>query len=218
MPRPLVKICGLTTLEDARFCAGLGADYLGFIQHPESPRYVAPEAAREMLSWIYGAKGVGVFVNRTAAEVNAACETAGFAVAQLHGDEPPEVVEAVTVPVIKALRVMHDASVEQLRGALEPYRGKVFGFLLDTHSTSLWGGTGESFNWRLARELSAELAGEDVPLFLAGGLTPANVAEAVVTMRPSGVDVSSGLESAPGVKDFETVAAFFDALSAFDEA
>ena len=218
MPRPLVKVCGLTTLEDARYCAGLGADYLGFIQHPESPRYVSPAAAREMLSWIYGAQGVGVFVNRSADEVNAACEAAGFAFAQLHGDEPPHVAQAVTVPVIKAIRVFHDASSEQLRWAIDPYLDHVHAILLDTHSTSLWGGTGESFSWRLARDLSRDLADRGVPLLLAGGLTPGNVVEAVETMRPAGVDVSSGLESSPGVKDFEKVQAFFDALSVFDDA
>ena len=80
------------------------------------------------------------------------------------------------MPVIKAIRVFHDESSEQLRWAIDPYLDHVHAILLDTHSTSLWGGTGESFNWRLARELSADLAGEGVPLFLAGGLTPANVA------------------------------------------
>ena len=212
MPRPLVKICGLTSLEDARFCAGLGADYLGFVQHPQSPRAIAPEAVREILSWVYGAQGVGVFVNRTADEVNAACETAGFALAQLHGTESPETVAAVRVPVVKAIRVAHDASAEQLDAMMAPYEGLVHAFLLDTHATSLWGGTGESFNWRVARDLTT-----DVPIWLAGGLTPDNVALAVETMRPAAVDVSSGLESAPGVKDFDRVAAFFDALAPFED-
>lgn len=213
MPRPLVKICGLTTLEDARFCAGFGADYLGFVQHEDSPRYVPPATVREILSWVYGAQGVGVFVNRTAEEVNAACEAAGFALAQLHGTESPETVAAVRVPVVKAIRVAHDASAEQLDAAMAPYEGLVTAFLLDTHATSLWGGTGESFNWRVARDLSTQK-----PVWLAGGLTPENVVRAVETMRPAAVDVSSGLESAPGVKDFDRVAAFFDALAVFDDA
>jgi phosphoribosylanthranilate isomerase len=205
--RPQVKICGITSLEDARFCAGLGADFLGFIQHPESPRYVAPERAREIIGWVYGAQPVGVFVNSPPDVVNAICAGAGFTHAQLHGNESPEECARITVPVIKAFRVLHDASAEQLRGAMEPYRDVAALFLLDTHATDLWGGTGESFNWRLARELSAEFT-----LILAGGLHAGNVREAVETMRPWGVDASSRLESEPGVKDFAKVQAFFDAL------
>lgn len=206
--RPKIKICGLTTLEDARFASGLGADFLGFVQHEASPRFVRPEAVAEIVGWIYGAQAVGVFVNKTPDEVNAACETAGFAYAQLHGTESVEDCRAIDRPIIKAFRVMHDASAEQLRAAMEPYRDVAELFLLDTHSTSLWGGSGESFNWRLARDLAA-----DFPILLAGGLTPENVAEAVETMRPWGVDVSSGVEASPGVKDFDRMAAFFDALS-----
>lgn len=210
--RPHVKICGLTSLEDARFCAGLGADFLGFIQHAESPRYVSPERAKEIIGWVYGAKPVGVFVNATPDEVNAACETAGFAYAQLHGNESVADCERIDRPLIKAFRVLHDASAEQLRWAMEPYRDVAELFLLDTHHTNLWGGTGESFNWRLARELTA-----DFPILLAGGLDAGNVVEAVETMRPWGVDASSRLEATPGVKDFAKVQAFFDALSVFDE-
>ena len=202
-----VKICGITRLDDARYCAAAGADYLGFVQHPESPRYLAPEAARPIIDWLHGPEAVGVFVNQSAEAVNAACREAGFALAQLHGHEPPEVCAAVEVPVIKAFQVMHDASSEQLRAVMEPYRGAADFFLLDTHHTSLWGGTGESFNWRLARELA-----EDFPLFLAGGISATNVAEAVQTMRPYAVDLSSSVESSPGVKDFEKLAAFFDAF------
>lgn len=206
--RPKIKICGLTTLEDARYAAGLGADFLGFVQHEASPRYVRPEDAAEIIQWIYGAQPVGVFVNRSPGEVNAACEAAGFAYAQMHGTESVEACRAIDRPIIKAFRVMHDASAEQLRWAMEPYRDVAELFLLDTAHTSLWGGSGESFNWRLARDLSA-----DFPLLLAGGLTPENVGEAVETMRPWGVDVSSGVEASPGVKDFDKMAAFFDALS-----
>ena len=206
--RPKIKICGLTTLEDARFAAGLGADFLGFVQHEASPRYVSPEKAAEIIGWVYGAQPVGMFVNTTPDAVNAACEAAGFAYAQLHGTESVEDCQQIDRPVIKAFRVMHDASAEQLRAAMEPYRDVVELFLLDTAHTSLWGGSGESFNWRLARDLSA-----DFPLLLAGGLTPENVAGAVETMRPWGVDVSSGVESEPGIKDFDRLSAFFDALA-----
>lgn len=204
-----IKICGITQLADARYCAGAGADYLGFIQYPGSPRYIAPAKAKEIIDWLYGPEPVGVFVNENAQTVNRIADEAGFAYVQLHGTEPPEVCAAVERPVIKAVHVVSDASAEQLRVLMEPYAEHVDYFLLDTHKTSLWGGTGESFNWRLARELS-----QTYPLFLAGGITAENLEEAVQTMRPYGVDLSSSVESAPGVKDFDKLADFFDAVDA----
>jgi phosphoribosylanthranilate isomerase len=202
-----VKICGITSLEDARFCAGAGADYLGFIQHADSPRYIAPAQAGQIIEWVHGSVPVGVFVNADAETINSVCDEAGFEMAQLHGHEPPEVVDAVEVPVIKAFSVQHDASSEQLRALMDDYRGLAEYFLLDTHHTSLWGGTGESFNWRVARELAAEF-----PLFLAGGISAENVREAIETMRPHAVDLSSSVESSPGVKDFDRITRFFDAF------
>ncbi len=206
MSPPKVKICGITQLEDARYCAGAGADYLGFIQYEGSPRYLTPAKAKEIIDWVYGPAPVGVFVNSTADEINESCAQAGFRIAQLHGHETPETCAAVDVPVIKAFSVSHDASSEQLLAIMEPYRGIVDYFLLDTHSTSLYGGTGESFNWRLARELA-----DSVPLFLAGGLNDANVREAVQTIRPFALDLSSSVETSPGIKDFDKLGAFFDA-------
>jgi phosphoribosylanthranilate isomerase len=202
-----VKICGITTLEDARYCAGAGADYLGFIQYPQSPRYISPGQSREILEWIYGPEPVGVFVNESAENVNRICDEAGFAIAQLHGHESPEDVAAIEVPVIKSFRVQHDAASEQIRVLMDDYRDVADFFLLDTHHTSLWGGTGESFNWRVARELATEF-----PLFLAGGISAANVGEAIDTMRPYAIDLSSSVESEPGVKDFDRLTAFFDAF------
>ena len=208
-----VKVCGVTRLDDARYCAGAGADFLGFIQYEDSPRYVAPKQAREIIEWIHGPEPVGVFVNASADEVNRTADATGFSLVQLHGNEPPEVCAAVERPVIKAVRVMHDASSEQLRALMQPYENVVEYFLLDTHHTSLWGGTGESFNWRLARELSG-----DLPLFLAGGISTENVAEAVRTMQPYAVDLSSSLESVPGVKDFEKLEAFFETFDRLKES
>lgn len=204
-----VKICGLTRLHDARTAAAAGADFLGFIQHESSPRYVEPGVAKEIIEWVRGPEPVGVFVNRPADEVNAACARVGFTLAQLHGHESPETCAAVGVPVIKAIQVQHDASSEQVRALVEPYLDVVDFVLLDTHHTSLWGGTGESFNWRVARDLS-----NDVDLFLAGGISAANVAQAVQTMRPYAVDLSSSVESEPGVKDLDKLADFFDAFHA----
>ena len=204
-----VKICGITRLHDARTAAAGGADFLGFIQHPDSPRYVEPSVAKEIIEWVRGPEPVGVFVNESAETVNARCAEVGFRLAQLHGHETPETCAAVEVPVIKAVSVQHDASSEQVHALVDPYLDVVDFVLLDTHHTSLWGGTGESFNWRVAREL-----GGAVDLFLAGGISAANVAEAIDTMRPYAVDLSSSIEESPGVKDLDKLDAFFDAFRA----
>jgi len=207
-PIPRIKICGITRLHDARFCAAAGADFLGFVQHEASPRYVRADVAREIVDWIAGPTPVGVFVDASADDVNAICTRAGFRMAQLHGHESPETCAAVDVPVIKAVRVAHDASAEHVRAMVQPYLGVVDFVLLDTFHTSLLGGTGESFNWRVARELASE-----VDLFLAGGISAENVVDAVATMRPYAVDLSSSVESAPGVKDLDKLAAFFEAVA-----
>ena len=204
-----VKICGITRLHDARTAAAGGADFLGFIQHPGSPRYVEPDVAKEVIEWVRGPEPVGVFVNESAEAVNARCAEVGFRLAQLHGHETPETCAAVEVPVVKAVQVQHDASSEQVRALVEPYLDVVDFVLLDTHHTSLWGGTGESFNWRVAREL-----GRYVDVFLAGGISAENVAEAIDTMRPYAVDLSSSVEASPGVKDLDKLDAFFDAFRA----
>jgi len=207
-----LKVCGITELEDARYLAGAGADYLGFIQHDESPRYAPPSLASDIIQWVHGPKPVGVFVNDGAADINAAVEEAGFEVAQLHGQEPPYVVDDVECPVIKAIHVRNDASPEQLRVLFERYEDSADYFLLDTHNSSVWGGTGESFNWRLAREFA-----DEYPLFLAGGIDAENVGRAIETMRPFAIDLSSSLESAPGQKSFEKIDTFMDAFRAAQE-
>ena len=208
-----VKICGLTNLEDARFCAGAGADFLGFIQYPKSPRYVPPETAKEIIAWVYGPEPVGVFVNEDADTVNRTAEAAGFALVQLHGDEPPGVCAQMERPVIKAFRIPPEATVDAMRAQMEPYRAQVTYFLLDTHHPTLWGGTGETFNWNLAGALAA-----DFPVLLAGGLNTANIEDAVRQVRPLGVDLSSSLEATPGKKDFDKLNAFFETFNALRAA
>ncbi len=208
-----LKVCGITDLADARFLAGEGVDYLGFIQHEESPRYIAPDKVGEMLEWLHGPKPVGVFVNKSARFVNEAAETAGFEMVQLHGTESPSTCAEIERPVIKAIRVRHDAASDQLRALMEPYAEVVDYFLLDTHNSSTWGGTGESFNWRMARDLAS-----DFPIFLAGGIDADNVERAIHTMRPYAIDLSSSLESAPGQKSFDKIEAFLDAFRAANAA
>ena len=208
-----VKICGLTNLEDARFCAGAGADFLGFIQYPKSPRYVAPETAKEIIAWVYGPEPVGVFVNEDAATVNRTAEAVSFALVQLHGNEPPALCAQIERPVIKAFRIPPGATADHLRAQMEPYRAHVAYFLLDTHHPTLWGGTGETFDWHHACALAA-----DFPILLAGGLNTTNVEDAVRQVRPLGVDLSSSLEAAPGKKDFDKLNAFFETFNALRAA
>ena len=163
------------------------------------------------MAWVAGPLPVGVFVDETAEAVNARCAEVGFKMAQLHGHETPETCAAVSVPVIKAIPVTHDASAEQVRALAEPYLDVVDFLLLDTSTTSLFGGTGESFNWRVARDLTSE-----ADVFLAGGISAANVAEAVHTMRSYAVDLSSSVETSPGVKDLDKLAAFFEAMETLE--
>lgn len=204
-----LKICGITRLEDARYAAAAGADYLGFIQYEKSPRYVEPRRAREIVEWVYGPEPVGVFVNATADAVNRAAEEAGFALVQLHGDEPVFEVERVERPVIKALRVSGRTTTAELRRRMRDYEDVADYFLLDTHSGALRGGTGVAFDWEVARGLA-----EDYDVFLAGGVDAENVGRCIRMLHPYAVDVSSSLESAPGMKDFAKIDAF---MSSFGE-
>ena len=193
----LTKICGITRLEDALAAARLGADWLGFNFWPRSRRYLPPAAAAEIIRALPpGVTPVGVFVDPTAAELAEAVRASGVRAAQLHGDEPPALCAAAPVPVVKGIRVTDARSL----AALAAY--EVAGFLLDS-ATPGYGGSGTVFDWSVAAEAAAS-----VPLWLAGGLTPENVGEAVRRVRPHGVDVASGVESSPGVKDVALMEAF----------
>ena len=199
-----LKICGITNLADARYCAGAGADYLGFIQYERSPRYIAPKVAHDIIEWIYGSETVGVFVNAAVDEVNEAVDTAGFDLAQLHGDESPWECSQIQVPVIKAFRVKPDTNLDRLRGSIEEYMPFVQHILLDTHHPDQYGGTGATFDWSIAQKLAP-----DYPLFLAGGISTENLQSAVELVQPFGVDVSSSLEASPGLKDMDKLMDFF---------
>jgi phosphoribosylanthranilate isomerase len=207
MARVFVKTCGTTNLADARYCASLGADYLGFIQHEPSPRYVEPDLARDIIEWVEGPRSVGVFVDETADEVNRIAESAGFDLVQLHGSESAEYCRSIDLPVIKVIHVNGDDTSESLEERMARYESSVSSFLLDTKVDGKPGGTGTKFDWQVAKKV-AQL----YPVFLAGGLTPDNVAEAVSLVGPVGVDVVSGIEEAPGRKSFEEVDRFFAAL------
>ena len=192
-----VKICGITRLEDALLAARLGADALGFNLWPGSKRHVPADAVRAIVDRLPPfVTPVGVFVNQPPGEVRATASRAGVAAVQLHGDEPPQDCDACPLPVIKAIRMVGPESQSQLA------RYRVQGFLLDAPSPG-FGGSGTTFDWSLAR-----FAAERATVLLAGGLTPENVAEAIRAVRPWGVDVASGVERSPGVKDPDKMARF----------
>lgn len=205
--RTQVKICGITTLEDARFASGALADYLGFIFYSESPRFIEPAKAGAIINWIEGPKKVGVFVNQPLDDVNSIATQTGIDLVQLHGNESPEYCELVDLPVIKAFHVSDNTSQEELKSKVETYRECTEYFLFDSKTDSEWGGTGKTFNWNLIRDISG-----DHPFFLAGGLHSGNVEKAIREVNPSVVDLSSGLEEAPGLKDFQKIEAFFDVM------
>ncbi|MBC8287194.1 MAG: phosphoribosylanthranilate isomerase [Nitrospinae bacterium] len=193
-----VKICGMTQLKDAVFAAEQGADAVGFIFYKKSPRSVTMKTVREIILKLPPfVDTVGIFVDESVDRVNKIADYCGLDMVQLHGDESPAFCRKIHRRVIKAFRVKDLQSIKQL----EKY--SVSGFLLDTYSDNLHGGTGKTFDWNLA--LPAKKIG---PVILAGGLTPRNIRQAVSQARPYGVDVCSGVEKFPGVKDPEKVRAF----------
>jgi phosphoribosylanthranilate isomerase len=201
------KICGTTNLADARYCASLGADYLGFIQYLPSPRYVEPSLAREIIEWVEGPLSVGVFVDEDAGTINKISSDTGFDLVQLHGHEAPDFCARIERPVVKAIRVGPSDAAEDLLRVMETYESSVQSFLLDTYVEGTPGGTGKSFPWHIAERLSQHFR-----VFLAGGLSPDNIAEAIQKVNPMGVDVVSGVEDVPGRKSFEAIDAFFSTL------
>jgi phosphoribosylanthranilate isomerase len=199
-----VKICGITSYEDARTAVEAGADALGFVFFDKSPRFINPVIAAGIISRLPPLiQTVGLFVNEDTAQVNWTADYCGLDVVQLHGDETPEDCLEVKRRVIKAFRIQKIISIDPL----EKYQDyQVSGYLLDAWSPDAYGGTGRTFNWELA-----QAAKQYGPVILAGGLTPENVADAIRIVSPYGVDVSSGVESAPGKKDAETVRQFIRA-------
>lgn len=193
-----VKICGITNLDDARHAAACGADSLGFNFYPPSPRYVAPDVARDIIAELPAAVDkVGVFVNASAEEMLELARHCGLTTLQLHGDEPPELARRLRpFPVIKALAVAEESDLQRL----ETFSDCTL--LLDTPCAG-YGGSGQTGDWRLAR-----CAAERWNIYLAGGLTPANVAEAIRQVQPYGVDAASGVERAKGLKDADGVRRF----------
>jgi phosphoribosylanthranilate isomerase len=200
-----VKICGITSLDDAAEAVRLGAWAVGLIHYAESPRACeSAEAVRIAAAFRRKCEVVGVFVNPELDEVAKAVEDAGLTMVQLNGEEGPsfcgEVARKTGVKVIKAV---HVASAADIHSA-ETFRTDFH--LFDKRGKGLWGGSGESFDWGLLRERRSQ-----VPAIVAGGLRPDNVAEAVAVTHPYAVDVASGVEAEPGRKDHAAMTAFFEA-------
>ena len=199
MGKLFVKICGITNAADARAAVEAGADAVGLIFVPNTPRYVEVAVAREIAATISErVKKVGVFVDEPVEAINRVARQVSLDLVQLHGDLTRESARLVEAPIIKVVRVRGEIDLERLRA----YNARAY--LLDTYIEGAHGGTGRTFDWDLALPVVA--AG--LPVLLSGGLTPDNVAEAVRRVRPFGVDVSSGVEARPGRKDHDKVRAF----------
>jgi phosphoribosylanthranilate isomerase len=195
----LVKICGITRLEDAEAAVAAGAGAIGFVFWPKSPRFIDPHRARAIAAMLPPlVTAVGVFVNQPLDYVNGVASLVRLGAAQLHGDETPEFAARVSAPVMKAVSP-GDGNV----GAW-PLRVRL---LLDVHDPVARGGTGRTVDWSRAADIASQRE-----VVLAGGLTPDNVAEAIARVRPYGIDVSSGVERAPGIKDHGRLRALFEAV------
>ena len=196
-----VKICGITNIKDALTAIEYGADALGFVFYPKSPRAITPEAAKSIISLLPPfITTAGVFVNENMAYLEKTASYTGLDIIQLHGSEPPGYCVAAK-KIIKAIRVKDIADIEPLK----LYK-TVSAFLLDAYSPDAFGGAGKVFNWEIA--VAAKNSGK---IILAGGLTPDNIEKAVKTVQPYGVDVSTGVEGGKkGIKDHKKLRLFIE--------
>jgi len=194
-----VKICGITRREDAEAAARFGASYVGFVLWPGSPRAATLDKVRAIVPTLPSeVTPVGVFVNPTTAEINAAAD-AGIRIAQVHTDRDTSFADA-RIPVVRAVHLAAD------RDGVDPDIADDL-ILLDAHDPVKHGGTGKTVDWRRASVIA-----QSRRVFLAGGLTPGNVRQAIEQVRPFAVDVASGVESSPGIKDHELIKAFIMAV------
>ncbi|MBU0910446.1 MAG: phosphoribosylanthranilate isomerase [Proteobacteria bacterium] len=204
--RTRIKICGMTDLEEVRHAVAAGVDALGFIFAKASPRYIEPERARVIISSLPPfVDAVGVFLNDEADRVAEIVQYCNVTVIQLHGSESPDYCRRFRTRVIKAFQV-HD---KLTAGDLFAYEDVVSGFLLDTYDKKQAGGTGTTFDWSLIHKLQP-----GKPLILAGGLGPANVAQAITAVRPFAVDINSAIETEPGRKDPVLISRLVEAVAA----
>lgn len=200
-----VKICGITNLDDALAAIDAGADYLGFNFYPKSQRFISPEDCAQITSALTRHASrvtlVGIFVNEPPARVSAILRDCGLNLAQLHGDETPQELAELKGRAFKAVR---GTGVKNLSDFV--LNGQTPALLLDAYSPNAYGGTGHTADWGAARTVA-----EQFPIFLAGGLTPENVADAIAQVNPWGVDVASGVETSPRKKDHARMQKFVEA-------
>lgn len=209
--RTRVKICGVRTPEQARMVAEAGADAIGLVFHEPSPRHVSVEQAARIAAELPPFVClVGLFVDAPAAVVREVCARVPLALLQFHGEESIDDCVRFDKPFVRAVRMRPGVDLLQCNMSLAPHRHLARGLLVDAYVPGVHGGTGRSFDWGLLPE---SIRGEIV---LSGGLDPANVREAVMRVRPWAVDVSSGVERSPGVKDPERVARFIEEVRLAD--
>lgn len=210
MPRTRVKYCGITRPEDGLTAARLGVDAIGLNFYPQSPRVVDLTTARAIARVLPPfVTVVGLFVEPEPLEIERVLDTLSLDLLQFHGDEEPEECERYGHPYIKALAMRDGIDLHAQTRRYASARG----LLVDTHDAELYGGTGVAFDWG-----RVPASGIDMPLILAGGLTPDNVAEAITRVRPFGVDVSGGIEAAKGIKDTDKMAAFMEGVKSVDNS
>jgi phosphoribosylanthranilate isomerase len=196
----MVKICGITRREDAEMAVARGAMAIGFVFWPDSPRFIDPYRARHIAAVLPPfVSTVGVFVNQPKDYINGVASVVPLSVIQLHGDEPPSFAASLSRPVLKALTWIDAPTVSGWPAHVT--------LLVDAHDPIKRGGTGAIADWPAAASLARQRR-----VVLAGGLTPDNVAEAIEAVHPFGIDVSSGVESSPGIKDQRRIAALFEAI------
>ncbi len=197
-----IKICGITSLEDAQYGAALGVDYLGFNFYSKSPRYIGPQKAGLIIESLPGSvKKVGIFVNASIDKIKTVILKTGIDFVQLHGEETPTDCNQITCPVIKAFRVRDDFS----ESVLNPY--SVYAILLDAYDKNKRGGTGMILPWDKIPRI-----GETHKIFLAGGLNFDNIEEACQIVRPYAVDLNSGVENSPGIKNHSLMKKIVDKI------
>ncbi|HSC33783.1 MAG TPA: phosphoribosylanthranilate isomerase [Thermodesulfobacteriota bacterium] len=197
-----VKVCGITNSDDAFRAVELGADALGFIFYKGSKRFIDPRDAHPIISSLPPfVSSVGVFVNQGPDEIKEAVETSGVDTVQLHGDETPEFCTLLPYKLIKAVRVKDTVNTEEVE--LYP----VLAILFDKHTDEMYGGSGKSFDWGVLKGIAISKK-----VILSGGLTPENVSRAIETVRPYGVDVSTGVEDSPGKKNHMKMRKFIEAV------
>ncbi len=206
--KPRVKICGITRAEDAYAAINAGAHALGFIFHKPSPRYITPEKASSIIKALpLFVTTVGVFVNRCRTEIERIIAISGIKAVQFHGEETPDDCKSYSLPVIKAFRIVTGKQPPNLRAY------PVAGLLVEPQISGHWGGTGIPLDWaQLKKDLDPQRSIVQNRLVLAGGLNPQNVALAATILQPYAVDVSSGVEDEPGVKNHKKIEEFINAL------